>query len=78
MLSQSGPPVAEPHLNSSLGEFGSLGELFSGVNVRVLRSFESLFQLVELVSRESRPGPSLFPFQRDPWLAVAVRGVFVV
>ena len=43
------------HLNASFRELCPLGELFSCVDVRVLRPFEGLFKLVQLVRGEGRP-----------------------
>ena len=48
-------------LNSGFGKVRSLREFFSGVNIGVLRSFEGLFELVELEGGEGGAGAPLLP-----------------
>ena len=60
------------YLYSRLAKFCSLGQLFAGVNVRILSSFESFFELIQLVSRERGPGASLLPFELNSRLGLEV------
>jgi len=58
------------YLDACLGQFGSLGELFSGINVGVLGPLKGALKLFQLVRSECGTRSSLFPFQRDSWLGV--------
>ena len=53
------------HLYPCLTQLGPLAELLPGVDVRVLGPLEGLLQLVQLVSRERCPRPSLLALQGD-------------
>lgn len=62
-------------LYSCLREFRPLGQLFSGVDVRVMRPFKSLLQLLQLLSGEGGATASLLPLQGQVGLRVDVRAV---
>jgi hypothetical protein len=72
LLPQAGTAVAEPHLYPGLRQLGALGQLLPRVDVRVLRAFERLLQLVQLLRRERRAAPTLFPLQGNTRLGLAV------
>lgn len=81
LLPEPGPSVGEPDLHSRLGQFGLLGELFSGVDVGVLGAAEGPLQGLQLFAGEGRAGSSLFAFQSDSGFGFGVgflaRGVVV-
>lgn len=62
-------------LYSRLREFRPLGQLFSGVDVWVMCPFESLLQLLQLLSGEGGATASLLPLQGQVGLRIDVRAV---
>ena len=64
------------YLDPRFGEFGSLRQFFPGVNIRILRPLKGLLQLIQLIGREGRPRPALFPFERNSGLGLQI-GVVV-
>jgi len=55
-----GPPVLEPNLNSILGQVSLQREHFTCINVGIMSFLEGLLQLLQLITGENRPVPSLF------------------
>lgn len=51
------------YLDPGLSQFGSLGQLLPGVDVRVVGSLESLLQLLQLLRCERGSTPALLPLQ---------------
>lgn len=72
LFSESGSSVREPHLDPGFGQLGALRQLFPGVNVWILGTFERLFQFVQLIGGEGGAGTTLFAFQRNSRFAFAV------
>lgn len=61
------------NLHTSLGEFGPLSELFSGVDVGVVRPLESFLQLLQLFGCEGGTTASLLPLQGQVGLRLHIR-----
>lgn len=61
------------NLHTSLGEFGPLSELFSGVDVGVVRPLKSFLQLLQLFGREGGTTASLLPLQGQVGLRLHIR-----
>lgn len=57
--------VCVVYLYSGLREFGPLSQLFPGVDVRVVCSFEGSLQLIQLFGREGGSTAALLPLQRQ-------------
>lgn len=53
------------YLDPGLSQFGSLGQLLPGVDVRVVGSLESLLQLLQLLRCERGSTPALLPLQGE-------------
>lgn len=53
------------YLDPGLSQFGSLGQLLPGVDVRVVGSLESLLQLLQLLCCERGSTPALLPLQGE-------------
>lgn len=53
------------YLDPGLSQFGSLGQLLPGVDVRVVCSLESLLQLLQLLRCERGSTPALLPLQGE-------------
>lgn len=64
-----------PYLDSSFCEFGTLGQLFSGVNVRILSPVKGLFELIHLLCRESSSMTALLLLQGQTGLGIAVGSI---
>lgn len=56
------------NLNSSLCQFGPLGQFFPRVDVGVVRTLEGPLQLLQLLRCEGGPTAALLPLQGQAWL----------
>lgn len=61
------------YLHSRLSEFSHLGQLFSGVNIRVMGSFESLLQFLQLLGRKRGTTSALLPLEGEVRLRLHIR-----
>lgn len=61
------------YLHSRLSEFSHLGQLFSGVNIRVMGSFESLLQFFQLLGRKRGTTSALLPLEGEVRLRLHIR-----
>lgn len=64
--------VGVSHLYTSLGQFGPLCQLLSGVDVGVVCPLEGLLELLQLLRREGGTAASLFPLQGQVWLRLYI------
>lgn len=78
LLAETSAPVAEPDLDASLRQLCALCQLLTRVDVRILRAFERLLQLVQLLRRERRAAATLLPLQGNPRLRLAVAALAVL
>lgn len=60
------------NLYSGLCKFRPLSQLLSGVDVRIMRPFESLLQLFQLLGGESGAAAPLLPFKRQVGLRIDI------
>lgn len=61
------------YLYSGFCEFCPLSQLFSGVDVRVMRSLKSFLQLLQLLRCEGGAAAPLLPLQGQIWLRINIR-----
>ena len=75
LFAQARSPVAKPDLDARLSQLGALCELLPRVDVRVLRPFERLLELVQLLRSERGAAAPLLPLQGNPRLRLAIRAL---
>lgn len=77
MLAETSTAVGEPDLDTGLGQASGLGQLLTGIDIRVLGAGKGPLQSLQLFGCEGGAGTALLALQRNPRLRLRVTDVRV-